>query len=1282
MAFNFLADHVKHACSRGLGGLSKTAFPSKVTDDAGVAAVIDISGFTALTSNLQKVHGNDGAARLRDLISAPFEKIIQKVVGTGGSVVKFAGDSAVVCWSDTDESVPNRRQLIVQAFACCLDLLLSFQPGKVSPPARSGLDGADADDIGIHIGLGFGALHHIYIGENGTRPLRRDYLVAGPSVQEAGEILNISKRGDLAVSRSFMANLTAAMEALRVVDVGLSSIAIAEHAAAFVMNGSDAALARVLSRLKQHQLHAEKLESPRSAEEWNAALTFIDESVAKTLGPWSDDYADEQRASPPHRAHAWEDALKLYSDMRNVTVAFIRFLDIDLNDPADLARAQRAFLATVRTVRTFGGCLRQFNMDDKGFTALVVWGLKGFAHERNESKYALQAMLSVRLELSRLSIGAFRVGVAAGKVYAGLIGGNLRMDGTVLGSAVNYAARLMCVPTPESCILVDGVAQTSCESDFVFSRLNGIKLKGFAEVSDSFVLVEETTNKRTKAQELVGREQELSDIRRVVERWTQENETSCRIFISGRSGFGKSALLRHTAEHLVSSPYVIVTTSSTSQEARKSFQEGLMESKASLGDADSDVGASPVSRYMMDLVKAMRLPALECKILAGVPGLGVNSGREALNLSPAEYSSSESMSCIALNPMSHEDVRNLIRRLWENQIPLEDDVVLDVYNKSQGVPIAVGMIIRLESRRYGTKVFRKGRNFAVSENTGTALDGTISAQMDSLSEDFQELVRVAAVCGQYFDLETVTGVFRVVKRSEEDFRKRLLRLIEEEDRYGFFKLLNRDSASYSFCHYLVHQGVLASMLPRTKDELNRAVVTHYEGLLTRSDPSLVLPLLIQHLIKLDGEQGKKERYLFDGFVLAAEKSKIEEALSYSRDLFRLLLILYTLSDKFVSWRTKFGHFLLGFLYRSAFLRYEHFFAVSDPIQQEPESFREELYELDYLLLEQTGRVLFGERNTLPSLAMCCRALDKASRLGVEYDTEVKLGWLAVGTALQDIESLVEIFRMKCPKEAYITQMETFMAPYHAVHCDFEKAKEYFFKLSDFHLDGVAQGSEDNSLSFVSCCANMVRAGCVLLEWEHECEEAVNYLTKIEALVQEAIHCIRNMGPAAASTFTSPAQLLCSTFAGLGLFLAEKNLLHANRYHTLKAAIPKLLDTISRTSFLLTHRLYKKVKLGQYTRSARLLWHGRAANRRPRLSAFVAAAERLLRTHDDGLTEYQVVALRAHAWRARRILGDGADDDDGRAIVGDLERFDIPWEAKCVERLLGGGGGGMEASRKG
>ena len=198
--------------------------PHVNTQPQGIVAIIDISGFSKLTSSLTAKFGDSGGAFLADHLNRPFEKILNIVHNRNGSVVKFAGDSVIVSWNvptpkkdPTDLSKDQEAQSaenIIDATLCCLELLTLFRDYKIKVSKRTQLnynvaknmtsdminppfllhgrtvklrrtlkkrgetkkltkiipeahtdDGnADIIDIKIHIGLSFGETSHVILG--------------------------------------------------------------------------------------------------------------------------------------------------------------------------------------------------------------------------------------------------------------------------------------------------------------------------------------------------------------------------------------------------------------------------------------------------------------------------------------------------------------------------------------------------------------------------------------------------------------------------------------------------------------------------------------------------------------------------------------------------------------------------------------------------------------------------------------------------------------------------------------------------------------------------------------------------------------------------------------------------------------------------------------------------------------------------------------------------------------------------------------------------------------
>ncbi|KAI9328261.1 hypothetical protein DFJ73DRAFT_904208 [Zopfochytrium polystomum] len=500
----FLPPHVSAVCGRDS---AFSSVPFAAVDSEGIAAVVDISGFTSLTSSLLEKHGTDGAAVLRETLKNAFSKIIERIYSRSGAIVKFAGDAAIACWS-TMGSNAHRLTRITQSFVCCLEILYEFREETR----------CSSDDLGIHIGIGIGQLYHVHVGKpegQSEGPDRREYFIAGEAVSDAGIKVNWGHRGDLVLSSKYY------------------------QALASILAGAQGVYhLRMLSDRIAHEGRGAFIIKDRSSHfEGRHGAGFQKGVDRQAQGRSSGFIADLDNDG--------------YSDIRNTTVVFFRFpyLTIDLSAMAE---------AVSPKVHAEGGSLRQINFDDKGFNALAVWGLRGLAHQRGEAGYALAACLNLFKALHKdgetVSQYRFTAGVASGTIYAGLIGSRLRADGTVLGSPVNIAARLMCIEdsaesTTEqyASIFCDAATYECVRKEFEFTRITrALKLKGLSDETTVYqvnkallptALLDQSKVSQGVVDELFGRSAELKSILQEVKSWENAPQRKL-VLLTGRSGLG------------------------------------------------------------------------------------------------------------------------------------------------------------------------------------------------------------------------------------------------------------------------------------------------------------------------------------------------------------------------------------------------------------------------------------------------------------------------------------------------------------------------------------------------------------------------------------------------------------------------------------------------------------------------------------------------------------------------------------------------------------------------
>src|SRR5260370_12154500 len=97
----------------------------------------------------------------------------------------------------------------------------------------------------------------------------------------------------------------------------------------------------------------------------------------------------------------------------------------------------------MQITRRYDGFFSRVDMGDKGSKYIILFGTP-IAHEKDE-----ELALRCALELSKLTQCPARFGINTGYVYCGGIGSARRQEYTVIGVAVNLAARL--IPAASLC---------------------------------------------------------------------------------------------------------------------------------------------------------------------------------------------------------------------------------------------------------------------------------------------------------------------------------------------------------------------------------------------------------------------------------------------------------------------------------------------------------------------------------------------------------------------------------------------------------------------------------------------------------------------------------------------------------------------------------------------------------------------------------------------------------------------------------------------------------------
>jgi class 3 adenylate cyclase/tetratricopeptide (TPR) repeat protein len=154
----------------------------------GALLLADISGFTAITERLAE-RGPGGAEALRGLLDGAFAPLLELLCGTGGDVLKFAGDALLACWPAGGH---DRERALGAATAAAVGCAEAMQ---------AALDRYAADrrlPLALRIGVGAGEVVVLDVG--GERN-RRELLVAGAAVPQTTSATGRAFPGQVALSR-------------------------------------------------------------------------------------------------------------------------------------------------------------------------------------------------------------------------------------------------------------------------------------------------------------------------------------------------------------------------------------------------------------------------------------------------------------------------------------------------------------------------------------------------------------------------------------------------------------------------------------------------------------------------------------------------------------------------------------------------------------------------------------------------------------------------------------------------------------------------------------------------------------------------------------------------------------------------------------------------------------------------------------------------------------------------------------------------------------------------
>ncbi|KAJ3406397.1 hypothetical protein HDV05_006019, partial [Chytridiales sp. JEL 0842] len=379
----------------------------------------------------------------------------------------------------------------------------------------------------IHVAVSLGTISHVILG---VIDERLDYCIHGKCLDELGQVLDATGKGELGISKDSLAVLSEPIkryiEALQPVEaekyLTFSHDTLAKLYEFIQPNFPD---------LKEPVLH------DNSFDGLKILRLFINQSLLIKADRQNNNGGIKQRRLSVSNT----ESQVVTSEFRMVSIIFVK-----LKSTFTPERAQKAAVGFITLLKQAEGVFQQFSVDDKGQTMLGCFGLPPWTHEK-EPLYALRtAVAFAEFVKANKMVGEVSIGVAT-------------------GDCVNVSARLLSIQSEHSPVKCDKATFLATREDFSFISLGPQKVKGKQEPIEIWCVSDKQdrlSSAPTKTVTSFGYKKEKDMLKAAINAWKSIGDCQ-KIVIEGPSGIGKSRLIDFLGQeaHKADIPYCLTQAS-------------------------------------------------------------------------------------------------------------------------------------------------------------------------------------------------------------------------------------------------------------------------------------------------------------------------------------------------------------------------------------------------------------------------------------------------------------------------------------------------------------------------------------------------------------------------------------------------------------------------------------------------------------------------------------------------------------------------------------------------
>ncbi|ORY49148.1 hypothetical protein BCR33DRAFT_19823 [Rhizoclosmatium globosum] len=254
--------------------------------------------------------------------------------------------------------------------------------------------------------------------------------------------------------------------------------------------------------------------------------------------------------------------------------------------------------------------------------------------------------------------------------------------------------------------------------------------------------------------------------------------------------------------------------------------------------------------------------------------------KESLKNDLRKIAESENTESLFLGPLDAAGISEMVENGLRGKYPtfksVDPVIVTDIMEQSQGnALIASSLVVMLKEdsnigvdMTSGMLVCRTGK---MAKNATAGSLAVILAQFDKQPSELKNILRIASVAGQYFNINEVRSILIHRKEAAASTAEEMVQLLLSLDKYKFIKTTD-DPAILMFSHFLIQQGIYTSLVPATRIEIHGAFADLYEV-----GDEVEYSRLIFHLLKVEGQNERKQRVLYAAFLESASALRVKES---------------------------------------------------------------------------------------------------------------------------------------------------------------------------------------------------------------------------------------------------------------------------------------------------------------------------------------------------------------------------------------------------------------------